>query len=140
MVVDDAQKERIESDLKVAKTLGTIEVRFSRVIEEGIGSVRHADALVPRSFELAEKSLKGKAVSHGTSYGAITSSLLKKKKTELTACRYGVCQATPAPTFITAHKIKEDNGPILIIRFMYRSRGELTPAHIHQGPSPTTNH
>ncbi|KAJ2989852.1 hypothetical protein NUW58_g3256 [Xylaria curta] len=62
--IDDAQKERVESDLQVAKSLGTIEVRFSRAIEYGLIQSRAIDNSGPRSFELAEKSLKGKAVSH----------------------------------------------------------------------------
>ncbi|KAI1427934.1 hypothetical protein F5Y12DRAFT_734314 [Xylaria sp. FL1777] len=104
--IDDAQKERVESDLKVAKTLGTIEVRITRAIEYGFKNKTHFSTDAKSgNFELAEKSLKGKAVSHGTSYG--------------------VCEAIPSPAWIDARDIVEDNGPILIFRFMYRSRDAL---------------
>lgn len=69
LLVDDAQKERVESDIKAAKGLGTIEIKFTRAIEYGPSYSRPYYDVKPRDFELAEKSLKGKAVSHGTSYG-----------------------------------------------------------------------
>ncbi|TGJ87076.1 hypothetical protein E0Z10_g1697 [Xylaria hypoxylon] len=103
--IDDAQKERVESDLKVAKTLGTIEIKFMRAIEYGPGTSRHNHSAKSGTFELAEKSLKGKAVSHGTSYG--------------------VCEAIPTPSWVDARDIVEDNGPILVFKFMYRSRDAL---------------
>lgn len=76
-LVDDAPKERIEKDLKTAKGLGTIEVKFTRAIEHGPLPARTRDgsSVNLTSFELAEKSLKGKAVSHGTSYVGFTPSL-----------------------------------------------------------------
>ncbi|KAI1826913.1 hypothetical protein F4861DRAFT_495654 [Xylaria intraflava] len=103
--IDDARKERVESDLKLAKGLGTIEVKFRREIEYGvIRSTGVADSGT-KKWELAEKSLKGKAVSHGTSYG----------KPETIA----------APTYIQTRPIHEDHGPILRIIFRYRSRDAL---------------
>jgi hypothetical protein len=75
--VDDAPKERIEKDLKTANGLGTIEVKFTRAIEYGPIPARTRDSGGANltGFELAEKSLKGKAVSHGTSYVGYRSSL-----------------------------------------------------------------
>ncbi|GAP91855.1 hypothetical protein SAMD00023353_6800100 [Rosellinia necatrix] len=110
--VDDAQKERVENDMKAAKSLGIVEVRFMRAIEQG-PSVRanHNVAKTPialsasGTFELAEKSLKGKAVSHGTSYG--------------------IPQWIDTPRWISARDVEEDNGPIVIYRFMYRSKEAL---------------
>ncbi|KAI8634043.1 hypothetical protein F5Y19DRAFT_461548 [Xylariaceae sp. FL1651] len=105
--VDEAQKERVQDDLKTAKNLGTIEVTFTRAIEHGPSSRPYRDNSDAKSgdFELAEKSLKGKAVSHGTSYGS--------------------SEAIGCPKFIDARDILEDNGPIAVFKFMYRSREAL---------------
>ncbi|KAI3341447.1 hypothetical protein F4824DRAFT_313818 [Ustulina deusta] len=103
---DDARKEQVEKDLKVAKALGTIEVKFTRVTERGSPyTSRRATDAKSGAFELAEKSLKGKAVSHGTSYG--------------------VCESISTPTWIETRNLEEDNGPILVFKFMYRSRDAL---------------
>ncbi|GAW15783.1 hypothetical protein ANO14919_052030 [Xylariales sp. No.14919] len=102
---DDSQKERVESDLKVAKSLGTIEVRFTRAIEYGPSISRHDHSAKEGTFELTEKSLKGKAVSHGTSYGA--------------------SKSINMPSWVDARDLVEDNGPILVFKFMYRSRDAL---------------
>lgn len=103
--IDDAPKERVEKDLKTAKDLGTIEVKFTRAIEHGPGYHNYSDDVQSRSFELAEKSLKGKAVSHGTSYGNT--------------------ETVRTPRYVDARNIPEDNGPILVFRFMYRSKDAL---------------
>ncbi|KAI1279668.1 hypothetical protein F5Y07DRAFT_357424 [Xylaria sp. FL0933] len=105
--IDDAQKERVACDLKVAKTLGTIKVVFTRAIEYGTGvyHTSHSNNAQSGAFELAEKSLKGKAVSHGTSYG----------RSETISC----------PTRVHIRDLEEDNGPILVLKFMYRSRDAL---------------
>ncbi|KAI0451492.1 hypothetical protein F5B21DRAFT_486757 [Xylaria acuta] len=116
--IDDTQKERVERDLQVAKNLGTIEVKFYRKIEDGPGSYIGPSDTKLGAFELAEKSIKGEGVSHGTSYGG--------------------CETIKAPTFINARTIEEDNGPILIIRFIYRSRDALKrELIIPRSPSPT---
>ncbi|CAJ2511373.1 Uu.00g069980.m01.CDS01 [Anthostomella pinea] len=103
--VDEAQKERVASDLKIAKDLGVIEVRFSRIIE--FGPSQHYSTNDPKSggFELTEKSLKGKAISHGTSYTA--------------------AERVSHPNFIDARDLVEDAGPIAVFRFLYRSREAL---------------
>ncbi|KAI0532239.1 hypothetical protein GGR58DRAFT_507661 [Xylaria digitata] len=108
--IDDARKDRVESDLKVAKSLGTIEVKFTRAIEYGPGTSRRIHNAREGTFELAEKSLKGKAVSHGTSYG--------------------VCEAISMPTWVDARDIVEDNGPILVYKFMYRSKGIVNSTNL----------
>ncbi|KAI0502814.1 hypothetical protein F5B22DRAFT_652697 [Xylaria bambusicola] len=105
-VEDQTSKLRIERDLQVVKGLGTIEVKFTRAIKSGNEYTRnHASGCTSATLELAEKSLKGKAVSHGTSYG--------------------VCEAIAAPRYVKTHDIPEDNGPILVFKFMYRSKDAL---------------
>ncbi|KAI0014774.1 hypothetical protein F4780DRAFT_169649 [Xylariomycetidae sp. FL0641] len=105
--VDEAQRERVERDSKIAKDLGVIEVRIYRAIEHGPS--RHSNhgrsQVQPSGFELSEKSLKGKAISHGTSYG--------------------MPQYVPPPSYIDVRDMPEDNGPIGIYRFLYRSREAL---------------
>lgn len=63
--VDDAKKERVKSDLKHAQDLGLIEVRVKRGISHG--NSYHgppAPHKADEKLEFAEKSLKGKAISH----------------------------------------------------------------------------
>ncbi|KAI1111409.1 hypothetical protein F5Y14DRAFT_425460 [Nemania sp. NC0429] len=103
--IDDARKERVQSDLEVAKDLGTIEVIFRRAIECGRGDHRRHGDTAPETFELAEKSLKGKAVSHGTSYGS------RERASRQLA--------------IHTLDIPEDHGSILSVKFMYRSKDAL---------------
>ncbi|KAI1126827.1 hypothetical protein F5Y10DRAFT_203054 [Nemania abortiva] len=103
--IDDAHKDRVENDIKIAKGLGTIEVKFNRAIEYGPCHSYNSHEIPSGALELAEKSLKGKAVSHGTSYGAR--------------------EAIHAPRYVDARNLIEDNGPILILKFMYRSRDAL---------------
>ncbi|KAI1811726.1 hypothetical protein GGS20DRAFT_561775 [Poronia punctata] len=105
--LDDATKERIEKDRRTAEGLGTIEVRFTRTIETGLAATsnREGKGVNQKEFELAEKSLKGRAVSHGTTYDA--------------------CEAIRPPTYVSTNNIEEDQGPIAIFRFLYRSREAL---------------
>jgi len=55
----------VKADLKVASKLGVIEVRVMRGIVGGEILARPGN-IKNNKFELSEKSLKGKAVSHGT--------------------------------------------------------------------------
>ncbi|KAI0556073.1 hypothetical protein F4679DRAFT_520951 [Xylaria curta] len=115
--VDDTQKERVERDLKLAKDLGIIEVKFYRMIQYGpvtcCGAKTKSGAL-----ELAEKSIKGGGISHGTSYGPRET--IKK------------------PQMYDVRSIAEDAGPILIMKFLYRSRDALKHRLIiPRSPSPT---
>lgn len=69
--VDDANKQRIASDMETAKDLGLIRVVVKRVKFTGNkirqpSSSRDISKLASRDFSLAEKALKGKAISHGT--------------------------------------------------------------------------
>ncbi|KAM0286091.1 hypothetical protein ACHAQH_001099 [Verticillium albo-atrum] len=66
--VDDTDAARIAKDLKTAKHLGLIQLRFFAGVDVGDASDRRFDSRASRTLsELAEKSLKGKAISHGTS-------------------------------------------------------------------------
>ncbi|KAH6656587.1 hypothetical protein BKA67DRAFT_159856 [Truncatella angustata] len=102
--VDDAKKDRVEKDIKLANNLGIIEVRVERGTDLGRSSYKGAQ-VANKKFELAEKSLKGKAVSHGTSLGAV--------------------QQTSKPNYIKFERLNEDDGPIAKFRFLYRSRDAL---------------
>ncbi|KAI1496181.1 hypothetical protein F5X99DRAFT_401202 [Biscogniauxia marginata] len=121
--VDEARKERVAEDIKIAKNLGVIEVKLLRVTEHGpTGYSQRASGINPGTgkFELTEKSLKGKAISHGTSYSK--------------------AESISAPRFVDTRTIPEDNGPIAIYRFLYRSREALKRELIiprSPAPSPT---
>ncbi|OTB08527.1 hypothetical protein M426DRAFT_317152 [Hypoxylon sp. CI-4A] len=119
--VDDATKERIEHDMETAKDLGCIEVRVTRTIYLGKSSSRPSkhkrNPIENSDLEISEKSLKGKATSHGTSYSHST--------------------RTHAPISIHVEDIEEDGGPIAIYRFYYRSRDALKREMvIPRSPSP----
>lgn len=121
--VDDTEAERLRKDKKVAERLGIVEVRILRGIK---GHLRSSSTmkLKTNNFELAEKSLKGKAVSHGTAYGnprrrppirwLLTPSLLFRFGHEFNIPPRDSCEFTP---------LEEDHGPIAKFRFLYRSRG-----------------
>lgn len=65
--VDVAISERVEEDLQVSRNIGVIKVEVRRCIEGRRVPYMpgHRRILPQDSFELAEKSLKGKAISHG---------------------------------------------------------------------------
>lgn len=69
-LVDDADKKRVASDLKVAQNLGLIRVSVRRVVRKEGGKDPTSSLRDPRlgthGTSLAEKALKGKAVSHRT--------------------------------------------------------------------------
>ncbi|KAI1364963.1 hypothetical protein F5Y08DRAFT_305483 [Xylaria arbuscula] len=102
--IDEAKKERVEGDRKIANGLGTIHVDFFRATIRA-PSTGHVTDANSGGFELAEKALKGKAISHGTSYGAR--------------------EAIPTPKFSKTDYLPEDNGPIVTFKFFYRSRDAL---------------
>lgn len=64
--VEDTDQGRIERDHEVVKELATITVKISRVIDGSFNYSPNNQDTADTSFELAEKSLKGKAISHGT--------------------------------------------------------------------------
>ncbi|KAI2470387.1 hypothetical protein F4781DRAFT_390782 [Annulohypoxylon bovei var. microspora] len=105
--VDDVKKDRVEGDMKIAKDLGIIEVKVYRCINKGdCGPSNHGhNAIKSIGRELSEKALKGKAISHGTSFSS--PNIIK------------------TPRFVDATLLAEDNGPIAVFRFHYRSRDAL---------------
>ncbi|XXG96764.1 hypothetical protein Hte_003055 [Hypoxylon texense] len=120
--VDDAKEERVKSDIKIAKDLGLIEVKIWRCIRVGPSAYQSSSPQphVERNnkLELAEKSLKGRATSHGTSFSS--------------------AQETIKPLrYCTANTLDEDGGPIAEFRFNYRSRDALKREMvIPRSPSP----
>ncbi|KAI0006711.1 hypothetical protein F4779DRAFT_552811 [Xylariaceae sp. FL0662B] len=102
--VDDTTKERISRDSKIAKTLGVVEVRVCRCMLNGPSNHRR-EPVHSKSFELAEKSLKGRAVSHGTLFAA--------------------GERCGKRNIYDTTDLSEDNGPIGVFRFHYRSRRAL---------------
>ncbi|KAI1337726.1 hypothetical protein F5Y15DRAFT_142580 [Xylariaceae sp. FL0016] len=107
--VDDSQKDRVKKDIKTAEKLGTIEVLVTRVIRTGTAPRSKTKGTCHEKsggIELAEKSLKGKAISHGASFS-------KGKRTY-----------TSKHTALV-ERLREDNGPIAVFRFHYRSRDAL---------------
>ncbi|KAI0480143.1 hypothetical protein GGR56DRAFT_624735 [Xylariaceae sp. FL0804] len=124
-IVDDSVKERIENDKKAAQNLGQIIIQVERVIEarplRRLEAREEEDARRPanpdEAFELAEKSLKGQAISHSSSWS--------------------VGRCIPPPTIYKAEPIAEDDGPIAEYRFYYKSREALKQAMIiPRTPSP----
>ncbi|KAI0136861.1 hypothetical protein BJ170DRAFT_589823 [Xylariales sp. AK1849] len=102
--VDDAKKERVEKDMEVAKNLGVIEVKVMRGTEHGDEAPMNSK-VKNKNLELSEKSLKGKAISHGTTLGP--------------------AETTVTPRYVDFRNLPEDEGPIAKFRFCYRSREAL---------------
>ncbi|KAI1373400.1 hypothetical protein F4677DRAFT_429524 [Hypoxylon crocopeplum] len=123
--VDDSKKDRVKSDLKIAKDLGFIEAKVFRCIYLGLTDSRPSSVRDTKKFELAEKSLKGRAMSHGTSFSLSTSTKTPNR-------------------YCNVEELAEDNGPIAIFRFHYRSRDALRremviPRTPSPSPSPDPN-
>ncbi|KAI1413596.1 hypothetical protein F5Y13DRAFT_160674 [Hypoxylon sp. FL1857] len=117
--VDDSKKDRVEHDIKVAKDLGLIEIRVSRSIYLGrVPTYQRPSPRETKELELAEKSLKGRAMSHGMSYSR--SDIIRK------------------PHHCNTKDLDEDHGPIAVFRFYYRSRDALKREMvIPRTPSPS---
>ncbi|KAK7932154.1 hypothetical protein PG985_002866 [Apiospora marii] len=115
--VEDDHSDRVQRDKAKTKDLGVIEVRVFRIILREATDFQAGTAARKQDLELSEKALKGKAISHGASYGRPT---------------------TGAPTnSFEAEDIPEDDGPIAIFRFLYRSRDALKQELIiPRSPSP----
>ncbi|KAF3070601.1 hypothetical protein GL218_00471 [Daldinia childiae] len=105
-IVESMTKERIKKDQQVAKNLGLIEVKVERKIHLDENRNHHGDTgWGLSSFELAEKSLKGKSISHGTILSTGTN--------------------VSRPRFMRTKRLPDDNGPIAIFQFRYRSKKAL---------------
>ena len=66
LAVDDAAKARVERDAQIAKDLGLIQVRLRFGTEYGRSNVPAVVQVKEKTLDLAEKSLKGKSISHGS--------------------------------------------------------------------------
>ncbi|KAI1344071.1 hypothetical protein F5Y15DRAFT_426590 [Xylariaceae sp. FL0016] len=103
--IDDDDHERIASDTEKAKKFGSIEIKVYRTIESESESVFMPPSERPKAFQLAEQSLKGKSLSHATNFSA----------------SHPVTQ----PSYVQCSNLQEDNGPLAMYRFQYRSRESL---------------
>ncbi|ROT43266.1 hypothetical protein SODALDRAFT_34841 [Sodiomyces alkalinus F11] len=103
--VDDADAARVRNDVQAAKNLGAIQVRFYRVNAETTPHDIRVHVSVPDgSSELAEKALKGRAISHKASHVN------------------GGYVRPPKAVNITKQIDKE---PLAVFNFKYRSREAL---------------
>ncbi|RWA11861.1 hypothetical protein EKO27_g3254 [Xylaria grammica] len=104
---DDPHEECLENDLKVVKQLGLIRVTVQRcvVLPRRARRAGRLPVNTTRKFELSVKSLKAKAISHGTAFSAP--------------------RVTKAPRCSRSSPLPEDNGPIAIFDFLYRSKDAL---------------
>ncbi|KAI0408604.1 hypothetical protein F4802DRAFT_356268 [Xylaria palmicola] len=103
--VDDPTSERLAQDSEVAKHLGLIKVDFRRIIRTADRNAREVIANHAQKFELAEKSIKGKAISHGTVFSP--------------------GEAISTPQHYMSEDLPEDTGPLAVFFFLYRSRDAL---------------
>ncbi|KAI1115092.1 hypothetical protein F5Y14DRAFT_460911 [Nemania sp. NC0429] len=104
-IVDDRNAARIQKDIKATKDLGIIQIEVERHIYRGeLPPSQDADSTTT-TLEVAEKALKGKAISHSTSVG-------KREPGE-------------SLRLMNTRRIPADNGPIAVFRFLYRSREDL---------------
>ncbi|KAK8073186.1 hypothetical protein PG994_004085 [Apiospora phragmitis] len=110
--VDDANKERVEEDKKIAAHLDVLKVEVS-------------PCLVAISSPIAEKALKGKEISHGA--GLDEGEPIENKPSHSSSDRH-----------TWTHRFPEDNGPIAVYLFKYRSKEELKKERIiARSPSPS---
>ncbi|KAI0476945.1 hypothetical protein F4859DRAFT_68656 [Xylaria cf. heliscus] len=103
---DDSRKEIVAQDREIVKNLGQIKVVVERRVKCGRkrgGAIRRTNPT--QKFELAEKAMKGKAISHGTAFLSV-----------------GKIRA-PRPYY--TESLRGDKGPIAVFRFLYRSKDAL---------------
>ncbi|KDN66023.1 hypothetical protein CSUB01_00689 [Colletotrichum sublineola] len=117
--VDDAANDRVKTDTAKAKLLGVIEVFIYPMVITGptrYTNSSHRHDVQDDNFEIAEKALKGRAVSHGTSFA--DGGIVSQKPT------------------VTAEYLNDRN-PIAAFSFKYRSRDALhKELIIPRPPSP----
>ncbi|KAK8099879.1 hypothetical protein PG999_010253 [Apiospora kogelbergensis] len=118
MRVEDDRRDRVLRDKDRAKNLGVIEVQVFRIILGEATKFGRRAPMRKENLELSEKALKGKAISHGASYG-----------------KQGA--ASELNQSFDADDIPEDGGPIAVYRFLYRSKEALKQELIiPRSPSP----
>lgn len=108
--VDDQDSTRVKNDAKAMKNIGEIVVAVFRTVqtEQHFVSPIDYDPITQHNppAEVAEKALKGKAISHGVAYGE---------------------QRIVTRTGMKSHDLDGPNNPIGIFVFKYRSRGTRSP-------------
>ncbi|KAK2047428.1 hypothetical protein LZ31DRAFT_517374 [Colletotrichum somersetense] len=117
--LDDAANDRVKVDTAKSKLLGVIEVFIYPLIITGPSRYTNSGYCYNTqndNFEIAEKALKGRAISHGTSFAD-----------------GGVVSQRPS---VTAEYLNNHN-PIAAFTFKYRSRDALQKELIiPRSPSP----
>ncbi|KAI3317472.1 hypothetical protein HD806DRAFT_526993 [Xylariaceae sp. AK1471] len=103
--VDWTTDEQRESDMERMERLGTIEVKVYRTIVQGNGPTFVPAGEHPEDFIVSQEATRGKSQSHGT--------------------KFTCTQPATKPNYVKCSSISEDNGPIAIFRFKYRSRAAL---------------
>ncbi|KAI1189924.1 hypothetical protein F5B17DRAFT_389457, partial [Nemania serpens] len=108
---------RMQKDTESTKSLGLIQVSIERRFVKGLVKPVSNFPVDTAVLEVAEKALKGKAISHATSFGET-----KPMKSDY---------------MVETQRIAADTGPIAVFRFMYRSREDLKQQLIiPRTPSP----
>ena len=64
--MEDTNKERLTQDREIAKTLGTIQVELWHGNYSGYSPYMGKTLHNQERFQLAEKAMKGREISHGT--------------------------------------------------------------------------
>ncbi|CAJ2511603.1 Uu.00g072280.m01.CDS01 [Anthostomella pinea] len=115
--IENAAEDQIDEDALLAKQLGSIEVLFYRTVEtDGREIMPPPSGNEDKEVAVSTESMKGMALSHGTSYANTTPTL--------------------KPSYVKCDNIEEDHGPIAVFQFNYRSREAL----IQEGVSPRPSH
>lgn len=117
--IDDADSHRVTNDAKAVPEIGEIVVRVYRARKEAaVREQRRFRTLNDSPTEIAEKALKGQALSHGVAFGEENREASRKK--------------TKRTVFIDGKQ-----NPIAVFRFKYRSREALQQELIiPRSPSP----
>ncbi|KAI1282242.1 hypothetical protein F5Y07DRAFT_395043 [Xylaria sp. FL0933] len=115
--VDDDNTKRTRKAIKAVKRVGLIEVSLERCTLVKRVSTAPTPFTNTNTLEVSEKALKKNFISHSTSFG------IKKAVTK--------------PRVWSTRSISEDNGPIAVFRFIYRSKENLKKELvIPRSPSP----
>ncbi|KAI1871785.1 hypothetical protein JX265_005771 [Neoarthrinium moseri] len=107
--VDDIRKERVQNDMKIAKGLGAIELRFHRCFLTGWQPYQDPQPQSNTPTAIAEKALKGRSISHTVAHEQ-SRVVSQMRVTHFQNRRYWQ---------------QDEHRPLAIFRFLYRSREDL---------------
>ncbi|KAI0408603.1 hypothetical protein F4802DRAFT_617633 [Xylaria palmicola] len=114
--IDTSDVARLQKDMETTKDIGVIRV----TLERHLLGIRAPPTIIlseKKALAVSEKALKGKAISHAVSLG----------RTE----------AMKPVNIFESTRVKEDNGPIAVFSFKYRSKESLKQELIiPRTPSP----